>query len=324
MRQIRWRGRVGVAGVGAGGGGLVAVPPPCGAGLGAPLPLAGFAVPRARRRRQRAFVFLCVGHYQRPFLTATSTPPARQISSKGRADFHGASIPAPPLAGTSVNAFRSNTLIKAEVFMRLSTAVADSDGDCGVRRLGCGIRGQSARILRRRGRRRIADPQRRFLLWVSRLLQRLPIRLAGDRRNTANPHVGLEATYIDFGQPYRHHGYYDYNVSGSDSHPTAPALFAVGYLPLPIPFIDVFAKAGVARLSTNLTDFVQQPCPPNGPCPYFIPTDRQSSDRYANSHMAPACNPKFPFGLILRGEYERISSQFGDPDALMVSALWQF
>ena len=59
--------------------------------------------------------------------------------------------------------------------------------------------------------------------------------------------LGVEATYIDFGQPYRHNGYYDYNVSGSDSHPTAPALFAVGYLPLPMPFIDVFAKAGVAH-----------------------------------------------------------------------------
>jgi hypothetical protein len=28
--------------------------------------------------------------------------------------------------------------------------------------------------------------------------------------------------------------------------------------------------------------------------------------------------------LTLRGEYERISSQFGDPDALIVSAIWQF
>ena len=40
--------------------------------------------------------------------------------------------------------------------------------------------------------------------------------------------LGFEAEYIDFGQPHSHHGYYDYNVSGSDSHPTAPALFAVG------------------------------------------------------------------------------------------------
>jgi len=135
--------------------------------------------------------------------------------------------------------------------------------------------------------------------------------------------VGLEATYIDFGQPYRNHGYYDYNVSGSDSHPTAPALFGVGYLPIPIPFIDIFAKAGVARLSTNLTDFVPQPCPSGGPCPYFVPNDRRQviDTRFA---YGAGVQSKFPLGLIVRGEYTRISSQFGDPDALLVSALWQF
>jgi hypothetical protein len=33
---------------------------------------------------------------------------------------------------------------------------------------------------------------------------------------------------------------------------------------------------------------------------------------------------KFPFGLIVRGEYQRIASSYGDPDALMLSAMWQF
>jgi opacity protein-like surface antigen len=133
---------------------------------------------------------------------------------------------------------------------------------------------------------------------------------------------GIEATYIDFGQPSRHHNY-DFNVSGSDSHPTAPALFAVGYLPIPIPFVDVFGKAGAARLSTNLTDFVQQPCMTTGPCPYFVPVSRHkvSDTRFA---YGAGVQSRFPFGLTIRGEYERISSPFGDPDALMVSVLWQF
>jgi outer membrane protein with beta-barrel domain len=132
--------------------------------------------------------------------------------------------------------------------------------------------------------------------------------------------IGLEAVYIDFGQPYRHH-HYDYNVSGSDSHPTAPALFAVGYLPIPVPFIDIFAKAGAARLSTYITDFVQQPCFA-APCTY-VPTSRHQviETRFA---YGAGVQSKFPFGLIVRGEYERISSPFGDPDALIVSALWQF
>jgi hypothetical protein len=135
--------------------------------------------------------------------------------------------------------------------------------------------------------------------------------------------IGVEATYIDFGQPYRHHGAYDYNVSGSDSHPTAAALFGVGYVPIPIPFIDVFGKAGVARLSTNLTDFVQQPCTNNSPCPNFVPTFRHqvTDTRFA---YGVGVQSRFPFGLTIRGEYERISSSFGDPDALIVSVLWQF
>ncbi|HEX3398088.1 MAG TPA: outer membrane beta-barrel protein [Steroidobacteraceae bacterium] len=134
--------------------------------------------------------------------------------------------------------------------------------------------------------------------------------------------IGAEATYIDFGQPYRHN-HYDFNVSGSDSHPTAPALFAVGYLPIPIPFIDIFAKAGAARLSTNVTDFVAVACTTQGPCPNFLPSDRHQviNTRFA---YGAGVQSKFPFGMILRGEYTRISSQFGDPDALLVSALWQF
>ena len=136
--------------------------------------------------------------------------------------------------------------------------------------------------------------------------------------------VGLEAEYIDFGQPDHHHnGYNDPNVYGRDSHPTAPALFAVGYLPIPLPFLDVFGKAGVARLSTNVTQYDQQPCQPRGPCPYFVPVSRQEviDQRFA---WGVGVQSKFPFGLILRGEYERISSQFGDPDALMFSAMFTF
>jgi hypothetical protein len=135
--------------------------------------------------------------------------------------------------------------------------------------------------------------------------------------------IGVEAAYIDFGQPYRHRGFNDVNVSGTDSHPTAPALFAVGYLPIPIPFLDIFAKAGAARLSTNVTEFEQQPCVAGGPCPYFLPTSRHQVINTKFAYGA-GVQSKFPFGLIVRGEYTRISSSFGDPDALLVSALWQF
>ena len=132
--------------------------------------------------------------------------------------------------------------------------------------------------------------------------------------------VGVEAEYIDFGSPGRHRGYYNPDVSGTDSHPTAPALFAVGYLPLPIPFIDVFAKAGGARLATTVTEYQQGPC--TAQCPNVIAFRQKVTDtKFA---YGGGVQSKFPFGLIVRGEYERISSSYGDPDAIMVSALWQF
>ena len=135
--------------------------------------------------------------------------------------------------------------------------------------------------------------------------------------------LGIEAEYIDFGQPSRHHGFNDVNVSGTDSHPRAAALFGVGYLPVPVPFLDVFVKAGAARLQTNVTDFAQQPCAAGGPCPYFVPFSRHTVTDTRVAYGA-GVQSQFPFGLIVRGEYERISSPFGDPDAFMVSALWQF
>ena len=271
-------------------------------------------------------MLLRIGHYQRPFLTATEGAAREADQQQKLREFHDGKYTRAAdsrWAGTSVNAFQSNALVKAEVFMRISKALgavlaiavcgasgaAFADNPVGFY-VGAGV-----------GESQIRSDDSYYgypgyyndyqFAWQGIIGVR-PIRM-----------LGLEATYIDFGQPYRHNGRYDFNVSGSDSHPTAPALFAVGYLPLPMPFIDVFAKAGVARLSTNVTDFAQQPCVAGGPCPYFIPTDRRQiiDTRFA---YGAGVQSKFPFGLILRGEYERISSQFGDPDALMVSALWQF
>jgi opacity protein-like surface antigen len=141
---------------------------------------------------------------------------------------------------------------------------------------------------------------------------------------------GVEAEYIDFGQPSCHNYYNNYyngncnvNQYGLDSHPTAPAVFAVGYLPLPIPYIDVFGKAGGARLSLNVSSIVSQPCVPGSPCPNYGlgPRETVTDTKFA---YGAGVQSKFPFGLTLRAEYERISSQYGDPDALMVSAMWTF
>jgi opacity protein-like surface antigen len=131
---------------------------------------------------------------------------------------------------------------------------------------------------------------------------------------------GIEAEYIDFGQPGS--GYY-YVPANSSSHPTAPAVFGVGYLPIPVPFLDIFAKAGAARLSTRVSTYSSQPCIPGGPCPnyQYVGREEVTDTKFA---YGVGVQSKFPFGLIVRGEYERIASQYGDPDAFMFSAMFTF
>ena len=139
------------------------------------------------------------------------------------------------------------------------------------------------------------------------------------------PMLGLEASYIDFGQPGNYNYYSDVNYYGTDSHPTAPALFAVGYLPIPIPYFDLFAKAGAARLRTNV-NVVSCSAPNPATCVngYDVSISRQAitDTKFAYGGGVQA---KLPFvGLSFRAEYERIASGYGDPDALMVSAIWTF
>jgi hypothetical protein len=135
--------------------------------------------------------------------------------------------------------------------------------------------------------------------------------------------LGAEIEYIDFGQPSTHRGYFDYNYYGTDSHPRAGSVFAVGYLPLPVPFLDVYGKAGVARLQTDVSTIVEPNCPTGTGCNpntgYLVRHDETFNKfTYGVGVQSKIWNVSF------RAEYERISSSFGDPDALTVGAAWNF
>jgi opacity protein-like surface antigen len=134
-------------------------------------------------------------------------------------------------------------------------------------------------------------------------------------------YVGAEVEYIDFGQP-GNHNYNNSAVYGYDSHPTAPVLFALGYLPIPIPYIDIYAKAGVARLKLTVNDYASTPCGTAGNNCYVI-TGRSDVTQTKFAYGA-GVSSKLPLGFTVRAEYERIASPYGDPDAFTVSALWTF
>jgi hypothetical protein len=131
--------------------------------------------------------------------------------------------------------------------------------------------------------------------------------------------LGVELEYLDFGSANRNPDYYyggNY-FNGYASDAKAGVLFGVGYLPLPLPFLDVYGKAGLARLESHVTTYYDQ-C---GTC--VTPTSYRSNDWTTNFAYGVGVQTKF-LGLSVRAEYERISASGGDPDALTVSATWTF
>jgi opacity protein-like surface antigen len=134
------------------------------------------------------------------------------------------------------------------------------------------------------------------------------------------PFLGAEAEYIDFGHPDSADNYSLTSPIAADSHPKAGVLSGVGYLPLPfVPLVDVFAKLGVARLETNVNSYSEVACG-EGTCALALTRQGVWETKVAYGAGVQA----HFLGLAVRGEYERISSTLGDPDAFMLSATWTF
>jgi hypothetical protein len=134
--------------------------------------------------------------------------------------------------------------------------------------------------------------------------------------------VGAELEYIDFGHPGGDGGYYNGYNYGPDSHPRAIAAFGVGHLPLPIPFLDIYGKAGAARLHTNVNGFDGSACGLNQTYPQC--GSIMSQGRWDTRFAYGAGVQSRLWGLSVRAEYERINSPYGDPDMFSVGATWTF
>jgi hypothetical protein len=134
--------------------------------------------------------------------------------------------------------------------------------------------------------------------------------------------LGAELEYIDFGHADDNPNYFyggDY-YNGDRTYAKATALFGVGYLPMPVPFLDVYGKAGVARLQQTTTTYYDgcfngQNCAPSG-----VYRDNDWSTNFA---YGVGVQGRWS-SLGVRAEYERISASGGNPDALTVSATWTF
>ena len=138
--------------------------------------------------------------------------------------------------------------------------------------------------------------------------------------------IGAEAEYLDFGSASGSASIPATVTTGGlnatgHSQPKAPAIFAMGYLPIPLPYLDIFAKAGVAELKSSVNASAQATCPTNLPCiPILIPPYSASS---SDTRFAYGAGVQVKLAsLAVRAEYERIHSSSGDPDLLSLALTW--
>ena len=131
--------------------------------------------------------------------------------------------------------------------------------------------------------------------------------------------LGAEIAYTDFGRASGGFGAYPAHVS-------MKAGSAFGVLYLPVPIVDVFLKAGVARIQSevNGTGVYGPNCSSNGPCPLYVGLAPFKLNR-TNTSGAGGVGAQFKFAsLAVRAEYERFNAAGGNPSLLSVGATWTF
>jgi opacity protein-like surface antigen len=134
--------------------------------------------------------------------------------------------------------------------------------------------------------------------------------------------IGAEFQYIDFGHPRANLGF-----ATADAHVNGVALFAVGYLPLPVPLLDIYGKLGFARLKTTVNAepqlFLGLACSSAHPIFSACGFSQDKSDtRFAWGIGAQVKLPVTP--IRVRAEYERFDSSNGDPSMLSIGVTWNF
>jgi hypothetical protein len=125
--------------------------------------------------------------------------------------------------------------------------------------------------------------------------------------------VGIEIAYDDFGHPNQQSGFLATNVSMKGES-------AFGVLYLPVPIVDVFLKAGLARIDSTATTNIE--CPPGLFCPAF-PTP--APENRTNTGFAGGVGTQLKIGsFAVRGEYERFNAAGGNPSFLSLGITWRF
>jgi opacity protein-like surface antigen len=140
--------------------------------------------------------------------------------------------------------------------------------------------------------------------------------------------IGAELAYVDFGHPSGAVGTGAASIGPANATASAdvtlkgPAAFAMLYLPVPV--VDVYLKAGEARLQTTANATVTL----TGPilCVVGHPTCQFSqSNSTTNTGFAAGIGAQFKLGpAAVRGEYERFNAAGGNPSLFSIGLTWMF
>lgn len=124
--------------------------------------------------------------------------------------------------------------------------------------------------------------------------------------------LGVELEYADLGSKnvtYVNPG----GTSRISTSAKATSLFAVGYLPLPEPWLDIYGKVGAARVQSDASDSVL--------CGVCLPTSNDTT----STRFAFGAGAQFKFGLpAVRLEYERYTASQGDEALISLAVTVNF
>jgi opacity protein-like surface antigen len=126
---------------------------------------------------------------------------------------------------------------------------------------------------------------------------------------------GTELQYFDFGHPRITNA-----IDHIDARAHAPALYGVGYMPVPGSRLDLYAKVGVGRVHVTATSRLREGiyCLAASPeCSYV-----HSDASYTRFGWGAGALLKVSSSLAVRAEYSRFSVRAGAPDLVSLSLMW--
>jgi Outer membrane protein beta-barrel domain len=125
--------------------------------------------------------------------------------------------------------------------------------------------------------------------------------------------LGAEIDYIDFGKPKG-------DLYGYPANASINGVAAFGILYLPVPIVDVYVKAGLARLESTVNGASPSPLA----CGFQGCADHFQFNR-TNTSGAGGVGAQYKFGSwAVRAEYERFNAAGGNPSLLSAGITWTF